>query len=168
MIVEAAGTPVRCIFVNLTLRCKRPINPAYPRQIVTLGDHLRVARLDRGLMQSEVAKILKVTTNTVTGWELNWYSPQVRMVKRITQFLGYFPSMGKPESLGERLRQARQILGHSQEQAAKRMRCDESNIRQIELGKRDPGMKVCRKIERYIFEAKEKLRGQDVPFARTV
>jgi len=82
--------------------------------------------------------------------------------------LGYFPSMGKPESLGERLRQARQILGHSQEQAAKRMRCDESNIRQIELGKRDPGMKVCRKIERYIFEAKEKLRGQDVPFARTV
>jgi len=109
-------------------------------------------------MQAEVAKILKVTTNTVTGWELNWYSPQVRMVKRIIQFLGYFPSIGKPESLGERLRQARQILGHSQEQAARRMRCDESNIRQIELGIRQPRLNISRKIDRYIFLSEEKLK----------
>ena len=141
---------------------------AYPTSLNTLGDHLRAARLDRGLSQPDVAKLFKVSTDTVTGWELNRYEPQARLAKKIIQFLGYVPPIGSEASLGKRLRQARQILGHSQEQAARRMRCDESNIRQIELGKRDPGMKVCRKIERYIFEAKEKLRGQDVPFARMV
>jgi DNA-binding XRE family transcriptional regulator len=115
-----------------------------------------------------VAYIFKVTTDTVTGWELNRHEPQARLAKKIIQFVGYVPTIVGQASLGKRLRQARQILGHSQEQAARRMRCDESNIRQIELGKRHPGMKVCQKIERYIFEAEEKLRGQDVPFAKMV
>ena len=140
------------------LIAKKPVNMAYPISLNTLGDHLRAARLDRGLSQPNVAKILKVTTDTVTGWELNRHEPQARQAKKIIQFLGYVPSKGKPEPIGESLRQARQILGHSQEQAAKRMGCDESNIRQIELGKRQPRLNTSRKIERYIFLAEEKLK----------
>ena len=91
MIVVAAGTPVRCIFVNLTLKCKRPINPAYPASVNTLGDHLRKVRLDRELSQPQVAKLLKVTTDTVTGWELNRHEPQQRFRQRIFRFFGYKP-----------------------------------------------------------------------------
>src|SRR5690606_29370696 len=113
MIVIAARAPVRCIFVNLTLKCKRPINPVYPTNLNTLGDHLRKVRLDRGLSQPQVAKTLKVTTDTVTGWELNRHQPPARLAKRIIQFLEYIPSKGGKESLGTRLRLARQILGHT-------------------------------------------------------
>ena len=156
MIVEATRTPVRCIFVNLTLKCKRPINPAYPKQLKTLGDHLRTVRLDRGLSQPEVAKLLKVNPDTVTGWELNRHEPPARLAKRIIQFLGYVPENGGQKSLGNRLRQARQILGHTQEQAAKRMSCDESNIRYIELEKRKPQKNTSQIIERYIWSAEQK------------
>ena len=151
MIIEAAGTPVRCLFVNLTLKCKRPINPAYPAKLNTLGDHLRKVRLDRGLSQPQVAKALKVTPDTVTGWELNKHQPSARLAKGIIKFLGYFPTNEQQGSLGKRLRQARQILGHTQEQAAKKMHCDESNIRYIELGKRNPQKDTIKRIERYIL-----------------
>jgi len=132
---------------------------AYPASLNTLGDHLRKVRLDRGLSQPQVAMLLKVTTDSITGWELNRYVPQARMTKRIIQFLGYVPILGKCESLNERLFRARQILGHTQEQAAKKMRCDESNIRQIESGKRHPRVETSQKIERYILVAEEKLKG---------
>lgn len=98
VIVVAAGTPVRCIFVNLTLKCKRPINPAYPVKLETLGDHLRKVRLDRGMSQGEVARLLQVTTDTITGWELNRHKPQARAIKLIYRFLGYNPHFGKVDS----------------------------------------------------------------------
>ncbi|HTH22387.1 MAG TPA: helix-turn-helix domain-containing protein, partial [Nitrososphaeraceae archaeon] len=60
------------------------------------------------MMQSEVARILKVNKDTVTGWELNRHEPPARMAKKIVQFLGYVPSIGEQESIGEKLRQARQ------------------------------------------------------------
>jgi transcriptional regulator with XRE-family HTH domain len=131
---------------------------AYPTFLSTLGDHLRKVRLDRGLSQPHVAKIFNVSTDTVTGWELNRNKPQARLAKKIIQFLGYVPSIGSQASLGKRLRQARQILGHSQEMAGKRMGCDESNIRQIELGQRNPMSHTEQKIEKYILIAKEKMK----------
>ena len=158
MIVITTRAPVRCIFVNLTLRCKRPINPAYQKRLETLGDHLRAIRLDRGFSQPDVAKILKVTPDTITGWELNRHEPPARLAKKIIQFLGYVPAFGAQKTVGKRLRQARQILGHTQEQAAKMMRCDESNIRYIELGKRNPQIDTCQKIERYICLAEQKVK----------
>jgi transcriptional regulator with XRE-family HTH domain len=118
---------------------------------VSLGDHLRAVRLDRGLMQSEVAKILKVTTNTVTGWELNRYEPQARLAKRIINFLGYLPFMTEDLSIGSKLYHARLISGMTQEQVAKEIGCDESNLRYIELGLRNPGLKTLRKIECFTF-----------------
>ena len=140
------------------LIAKKHVNLAYQTSLNTQGDHLRKVRLDRGLSQPQVAKMLKVTPETVTGWELNRHQPPARLAKRIIQFLGYVPSIGEQKSIGENLRQARQILGHTQEQAAKRMRCDESNIRQIELGRQYPMAKTCWKVERYIRQEKEKLK----------
>jgi len=126
--------------------------------MVTLGDHLRAARLDRGLMQSEVARILKVNQDTVTGWELNRHAPPARMAKKIIRFLGYVPPIDEQDSISKRLQKARQILGHTQEQATKKMHCDESNIRQIELGKRHPREEISRKIGRYILEAEKNIK----------
>lgn len=153
MIIIATGTPVRCIFVNLTLKCKRPINAAYPSSLNTLGDHLRKVRLDRGLSQPQVAKLLKVTPDTVTGWELNRHQPPARLAKGIIRFLGYLPFKDEEVSLGKKLHFARLLSGKTQEQVAIRIGCDESNLRQIELDKRKPGKKILLKIERFIDAA---------------
>ncbi|MEO7926942.1 MAG: helix-turn-helix transcriptional regulator [Saprospiraceae bacterium] len=91
---------MRGIFVNLTLKCLRPINPDYPKELLTLGDHLRSVRLDRGLPQAQVAKLLKVTSVTVTAWEFNRHEPPMRLAKRIVAFLGYLPDQGYGFSLG--------------------------------------------------------------------
>ena len=63
----------------------------YPAELNTLGDHLRKTRLDRGLSQSDVAEILKVAADTITGWELNRHQPSIKLAKAIIAFLGYIP-----------------------------------------------------------------------------
>jgi len=77
--------------LKVTLWAKKPVNPAYPAELKTLGDHLRKTRLDRGLSQPEVARILNVDPDTVTGWELNRNQPSLKHAKAITDFLGYIP-----------------------------------------------------------------------------
>lgn len=158
MVIEATHAPVRCIFVNLTLKCKRPINPAYPKRLESLGDHLRAARLNNGLSQPEVAKILKVTPDTVTGWEVNRHQPPARLAKRIIQFLGYIPFKEESLSLGRKLYFARLISGKTQEQVASKIGCDESNLRCIELDKRRPGKRIMLKIQRFIDDTYENVR----------
>jgi DNA-binding transcriptional regulator YiaG len=72
---------------KIKLRGKRPINPAYPVELNTLGDHLRKVRLDRGLSQPDVARVLKVSTDMVTCWELNRNQPTAKFAKAIIDFL---------------------------------------------------------------------------------
>lgn len=77
--------------LKATLWAKRPVNPAYPTELNTLGDHLRKTRLDRGLSQPEVARILNVATNTVAGWEMNRVRPSLKHAQGVIGFLGYIP-----------------------------------------------------------------------------
>lgn len=141
---------MRCIFVNLTLKCKRPINPAYPKRLETLGDHLRAVRIDRGLSQPNVAKILKVRPDTVNGWELNRHEPPARLAKRIIHFLEYLPFNEDFLPIGRKLYFARLVSGKTQSQVAKLIGCDTSNLRYIELDQRQPQSKTRKKILDYI------------------
>ncbi len=136
---------------------KKPANAAYPTSPNTLGDHLRKVRLDRRLSQPEVAKMLKVTTDTVTGWELNRHSPPMRLAKGIVRFLGYLPGQEKDNSIGKQLYFARLVLGHTQEQAAKKMGSDESNLRYIELNERKPKPKTLKLIREYFVTANKQI-----------
>lgn len=132
------------------LIAKKPVNTAYPISLTTLGDHLRKVRLDRGLSQHQVAKLLQVTTDTITGWELNRYEPQARLAKRIIKFLGYLPFKTEDLSIGGKLYLARLISGMTQEQIAAKLGCDESNLRYIELDQRRPGNQTLTKIQGFI------------------
>jgi transcriptional regulator with XRE-family HTH domain len=114
----------------------------------TLGDHLRKVRLDRGLSQPDVARILKVTTDMVTCWELNRNQPTAKFAKAIIDFIGYFPFQST--SMGEQLYYARLITGKTQKQVADLIGCDESNLRRIELDQRKPTPKTLQKILEYI------------------
>jgi transcriptional regulator with XRE-family HTH domain len=125
-------------------------NPAYPGELKTLGDHLRKARLDRGLSQPDVAKLFNVTTDTVTGWELERHQPTAKFARAIIAFIGYVPFANEDTSLGKRLRLARLVSGMTQKEVADLIDCDESNLRRIELDERRPQGKTREKIEAYI------------------
>jgi len=85
---------------NISFRVERPVNPAYPKELNTLGDHLRKTRLDRGLSQSDVAMILGVDEDTITCRELNWNQPMVNQLPSIYSFLGYAPNEKEDPTLG--------------------------------------------------------------------
>ena len=63
----------------------------YPKELNTLGDHIRAKRLDLGLLQREVAGIIGVTTDTITNWEKNRNKPMNWHSLKINKFLGYSP-----------------------------------------------------------------------------
>lgn len=123
----------------------------------TLGDHLRKVRLDRGLSQPDVAKILKVSTDMVTCWELNRNQPTAKFAKAIIDFLDYIPFKVDDCSIGKQLYYARLITGKTQKQVAKIIGCDTSNMRRIELDQRVPQDKTRGKIEDFINRNKHRL-----------
>lgn len=107
-------------------------------------------RLDRGLSQADVAKVLHVTPDTVTGWELNRHEPPPKSAALIISFLGYFPFTSDDLSLGKQLHYARLIAGKTQRQAAKEIGCDESTLRLIELDQSKPQPGTQLKIQDFI------------------
>ncbi|MFN0177060.1 MAG: helix-turn-helix domain-containing protein [Saprospiraceae bacterium] len=135
---------------QIQLKGKRPSNPAYPEELNTLGDHLRKVRLDRGLSQPDVARILKVSTDMVTCWELNRNQPTAKFAKAIIDFIGYIPFEVEDFTIGKQLYYARLLTGKTQKQVAELIGSDASNLRYIELGQRVPREKTREKIEEYI------------------
>ena len=80
-------------FCRLTLHVAKPTN--IPKELRTLGDHLRKRRLELGLYQKEVAARLGVNEATVGNWEACSCAPSKRMRIRILGFLGYDPGAGQ-------------------------------------------------------------------------
>lgn len=75
--------------IPIRLIAKRPPPLGYPKDLKTLGDHLRKKRLDLELSQKEMAAQLRVSVGTLYNWEKPLTSPQQRLIPRIHDFLGY-------------------------------------------------------------------------------
>lgn len=56
-----------------------------------MGDHLKKARLLRGLVQDQVARELGVSGTTLLNWETGKTAPRAYLRERIVCFLGYDP-----------------------------------------------------------------------------
>jgi len=72
-------------FVNLHLLA----NPTYPRSQKTFGEELRKKRMDLGLQIKELARLVRVTSDTIMNWELRNVKPSgvnLRMVKKFLEF----------------------------------------------------------------------------------
>jgi len=78
-------------FCHFELRATRRKSSQYPKQINSLGDHIRVQRLDLKLLQKQVADCIGVDKITITNWEHKPAVPAIRYLPAIIQFLGYNP-----------------------------------------------------------------------------
>jgi DNA-binding XRE family transcriptional regulator len=84
---------------GVTLRGRKPLPAAYPKELKTIGDHIRKRRLDLELRQRDVAQLLGVHVATVTNWELGRGELALRHLPGLVAFLGYGPVTAPQGSL---------------------------------------------------------------------
>jgi transcriptional regulator with XRE-family HTH domain len=135
---------------KLTFQVKKPDLRPYPKELKTIGDHLKKRRLDLNMQQKDVASKLKVTICTLRNWERGRSSPRIRHLPKIANFLGYRPQkMECGGSLGERMIEKRQIMGLSQKRLATEIGVDPCTIRYWEKGKHKPSRESLRILAAY-------------------
>jgi len=79
-------TPIHTIseLVNLHLLA----DPTYPRDPIAFGQRLRKKRMDLGLEIKELARLIKVTSDTIINWELRNVKPTCRNLTMVKRLLG--------------------------------------------------------------------------------
>jgi DNA-binding XRE family transcriptional regulator len=98
-----------------------------------LGEHIRKRRLELELTQKQAAELLGVNPWTVLNWEVGRNEPPIRSVPAVLTFLGYDP-IPPPETLAERLLQARRQCGWSTTEAARQLGVDRTTWQDWEHG----------------------------------
>ena len=74
-------------FSKMRERVTKPKPVSYPKELITIGDHLRAWRLDNGLLQSDVATILGVCEDSIVGWENMRYKPSNNSTSKIAALI---------------------------------------------------------------------------------
>ena len=133
---------------NITLTGKKPQNPAYPKELRTIGDHIRKIRLDRGMLQKEIAESLDVSEETIVNWENSHRNPMIHHMPKIIEFLGYQPREEQDlAALGHELLAYRKTKGLTQKQLADIIGIDDKSLSKIE---RNPTRCFRRTLDRVL------------------
>jgi len=132
-------------FIQISLTGAKPKSSDYPKELKTLGDHLRKRRLDLKLLQKEVGQRIGGSVSDVWNWENNWVSPAVKFIPAIIAFLGYNP-LPQPTGLPEHLVRFRQAKGWTQKVFAKALGVDQTTLARWERGEREPRDEYLKKV----------------------
>ncbi len=62
-------------------------DPDYPKEPKTLGERIRKARMDKGLMIKGLAEKIGVTEDTVINWEIRDMKPRGNNMKKLNEIL---------------------------------------------------------------------------------
>jgi len=93
---------------------KRP----FPKELVTIGDHLKHHRIENGLLIKDVVKALKINRATFRAWEMGLYEPFPKQFPGIVKLLGYYPFEHETQTIGGKIKKCRLLRGQSQEEFA--------------------------------------------------
>jgi transcriptional regulator with XRE-family HTH domain len=132
-------------FCHFGLRAAKPRSAAYPKELNSLGDHLRERRLDLGLRQWEVADRLGADLASLVSWEGQRREPALRFLPAILSFLGYNPR-SEGQSFGDRLYRARTAKGISIGKLARLIGVDEATILNWEHGRHRPTSRLLARL----------------------
>jgi transcriptional regulator with XRE-family HTH domain len=131
------------------LKARKPM--PYPEVPATLGDHLRIRRHERGLLQKDAAASMGVNTFTLANWEKGYTNPRLRFWPGIIEFLAYDPRPEpKPSDLAQRTQWTRRRRGLSLRALAVQLGVDPETLRRWECGMRTPRGKYLALVERFL------------------
>ncbi len=119
------------------IKLKGPKPKDWNDEPVTLGEHIKKIRKERGLLQREVAKALRVDSMSVVNWEMKRTAVGTRFVPAIIQWLGYDP-LPAPSSLASWITIERTRRGLARRALAEALGWDETTVRSYEEGDRLP------------------------------
>ncbi|MEM7577275.1 MAG: helix-turn-helix transcriptional regulator [Planctomycetota bacterium] len=137
-------------FCERQLSAVKPKISDYPSDPKTTGEHLKAARLDRGLTQREVAALLGVSKPTLGNWETGFCVPAVRALPAIVSFLGFNPTP-PPDDLPGRMKWYRTTHGLNQRAAGKRANVGLTSWWALETGYKPVSPKVEGKIMKLVI-----------------
>ncbi|MBL7837016.1 MAG: helix-turn-helix transcriptional regulator [Bacteroidetes bacterium] len=112
-----------------------------------IGEHIKNRRIQLRLSQSDVAKILDVCEDSVTGWENGRSTPHIKYYPKLIEFLGYNPFPFETETLGGKLKKYRILNGLSQKEFAKKIGVNESTVFAWEKGNHVPFPRIKKLLE---------------------
>jgi transcriptional regulator with XRE-family HTH domain len=115
----------------------------------TLGEHIKLSRLQSKLTQKQAAKLLGVGLYTVLNWEKNRTTTPVQAIPAIFRFLGYDP-FPQPRNLPERLLAKRREMGWTIQEAARELGVDEGTWGAWERGVITPWPRYVKLVERFL------------------
>jgi transcriptional regulator with XRE-family HTH domain len=141
---------------KLTFQAKKPDLAAYPRELRTLGDHLRKKQLELKMLQKELADRFGTTVCTVRNWEKNRSNPSLPFIPKVIKFLGYVPYDTSNQDFGKKIATSRRLLGLSQKDLARLIGVDPSTIRSWEKGKHKPSKPLMRILAAFFHVSYEK------------
>lgn len=134
------------LFPHLTIKTGKLKPDGYPANPQTIGEHIRKRRMDRGLLQKEVAEQIGVTEDCITLWESNKSNPHVSYYPKIIDFLGYLPIEFDTSTLTGRIKEYRYKHGLTQEDLALNLKINESTVYHIEKGTHKPSVKTLTRL----------------------
>lgn len=97
---------------------------------MTVGDELRAIRLDRGLTQHEVARLMEVNRNFVYEFELSKRTNTIFALQKVYLFIGHIPHALNIDknTLAGRLFAFRIRNGYTYQQVAKMIGIDKRTL----------------------------------------
>ena len=78
---------VALLSCRVCLKGKKPRDKAYPKEVTTIGDAIRKRRLDLGLLQRDVAKIIECDKASVLNWEKGHTHPSANHMLQVVNFV---------------------------------------------------------------------------------
>lgn len=90
-LIATSYVQCRVAFCYARLQAPKPKSSKYPKELKTLGDHIRKRRINLGLLQREVAEEIGVSKATIYNWENHRTKPPDRYIGGIMEFLAYKP-----------------------------------------------------------------------------
>jgi DNA-binding XRE family transcriptional regulator len=134
-------------FCDIELKSSLPVSKAYPKALVTIGDHIRARRITLGMLQNDLAKVFGVCEDSITGWENNRSIPLIQFMPGIIKFLGYIPIPTDQSSYAGKIFMLRMLYGVSQDGLSDLLHVNEASICNWENGKYPPTKRMKGKID---------------------
>lgn len=118
-------------FLPQTKKVRKPLTHEYSLFPQTVGEHIRKIRIERGLSQGDVGKIIGVSDDTVTYWENGRSVPQVQYYPAIILFLGYYPFEHETQTIAGKLQQLINCNGWNHVACGKALGMDSGTVKRI-------------------------------------
>ncbi len=136
-------------FLQRSKKVARPARreaPAVPR---TLGEHILKKRVESGMLQRQVARLIAVSEDTVTYWENGRSAPQVQFYPAIIAFLEYYPFEDETSTVAGKLRRVMNCNGWSHGTCATALGMDGGTVKRILSGRRSTPEKTDTVLQRW-------------------